>query len=47
VEQNARYALSTANRGYVLQTGTIIASGSCASLLQDPRVREAYLGRTT
>jgi branched-chain amino acid transport system ATP-binding protein len=46
VEQNARYALSTANRGYVLQTGTIIGSGSCASLQQDPRVREAYLGRT-
>ncbi|MBO0756978.1 MAG: ABC transporter ATP-binding protein [Bradyrhizobiaceae bacterium] len=46
VEQNARYALSTANRGYVLQTGTIIASGSCEALQKDPRVREAYLGRT-
>jgi len=45
VEQNARYALSTANRGYVLQTGTIIASGSCEELQQDSRVREAYLGR--
>jgi branched-chain amino acid transport system ATP-binding protein len=45
VEQNARYALDTANRGYVLQTGRIIASGPCASLREDSRVREAYLGR--
>ncbi len=45
VEQNARYALETASRGYVLQTGTIIASGSCAALKQDERVKEAYLGR--
>ena len=45
VEQNARYALETASRGYVLQTGTIIASGSCADLKQDERVKEAYLGR--
>src|SRR5205085_2296922 len=45
VEQNARYALETASRGYVLQTGTIIASGPCGALREDPRVREAYLGR--
>jgi branched-chain amino acid transport system ATP-binding protein len=45
VEQNARYALETASRGYVLQTGTIIASGSCAALGEDTRVKEAYLGR--
>jgi len=45
VEQNARYALETASRGYVLQTGSIIASGSCDSLKQDARVKEAYLGR--
>ena len=45
VEQNARYALETASRGYVLQTGSIIAAGSCDSLKQDPRVKEAYLGR--
>jgi branched-chain amino acid transport system ATP-binding protein len=45
VEQNARYALETASRGYVLQTGTIIASGSCAALGEDSRVKEAYLGR--
>lgn len=46
VEQNARYALETAHRGYVLQTGSIIASGSCAALRADERVREAYLGRS-
>jgi len=45
VEQNARYALETASRGYVLQTGAIIASGTCANLKQDERVKEAYLGR--
>ena len=45
VEQNARYALETASRGYVLQTGAIIASGACADLKQDERVKEAYLGR--
>jgi len=45
VEQNARYALETAIRGYVLQTGSIIASGTCEALKQDPRVKEAYLGR--
>ncbi len=45
VEQNARYALETASRGYVLQTGAIIASGLCAVLKQDERVKQAYLGR--
>jgi branched-chain amino acid transport system ATP-binding protein len=45
VEQNARYALETASRGYVMQTGTIIAAGSCTALREDKRVREAYLGR--
>ena len=45
VEQNARYALETASRGYVLQTGSIIAAGPCAELKQDERVKEAYLGR--
>jgi branched-chain amino acid transport system ATP-binding protein len=46
VEQNARYALETATRGYVLQTGSIIASGSCRELRDDERVRHAYLGRS-
>jgi len=45
VEQNARYAFDTASRGYVLQTGLVIASGSCAELKRNPRVQEAYLGR--
>ena len=45
VEQNARYALQTARRGYVLQTGSIAASGSCQTLREDKRVQEAYLGR--
>jgi len=44
VEQNARYALETASRGYVLQTGAIVASGPCAALREDERVRHAYLG---
>jgi branched-chain amino acid transport system ATP-binding protein len=45
VEQNARYALETASRGYVLQTGSVIASGTCEALKNDERVKEAYLGR--
>lgn len=45
VEQNARYALQAASRGYVLQTGAIYASGSCQTLREDKRVQEAYLGR--
>ena len=45
VEQNARYALETASRGYVLQTGAIIAAGPCERLKSDERVKEAYLGR--
>jgi branched-chain amino acid transport system ATP-binding protein len=45
VEQNAFYALETATRGYVLQTGVVIARGSCAELRADARVKEAYLGR--
>ena len=45
VEQNARYALETASRGYVLQTGGVIASGPCTELRHDARVRQAYLGR--
>ena len=46
VEQNARHALETASRGYVLQTGSIIVSGTCATLRKDDRVRQAYLGRS-
>jgi branched-chain amino acid transport system ATP-binding protein len=46
VEQNAHYALSTASRGYVLQTGRILTSGPCTELRQDEKVRQAYLGHS-
>lgn len=45
VEQNARYALQTATRGYVFRDGSIVASGPCEELREDERVKEAYLGR--
>jgi len=44
VEQNARLALELAGRGYVMESGAITLSGDSATLLADPRVREAYLG---
>ena len=44
VEQNARMALQVADRGYVLQSGEVVLSGSAASLRQDEMVRKAYLG---
>ena len=44
VEQNARAALAIADRAYVLETGRIVLSGPSATLTDDPRVREAYLG---
>jgi branched-chain amino acid transport system ATP-binding protein len=44
VEQNARLALQTASRGYVMESGRITLADSSASLLADPRVRQAYLG---
>ena len=44
VEQNAFGALSIADRGYVMETGKIIMSGSAEALIADPRIREAYLG---
>jgi len=44
VEQDVDSALEAASRGYVLENGRIIASGESASLLEDPRIREAYLG---
>ncbi len=44
VEQNAYAALAIADRGYVLETGRISHSGSGIDLLNDPRVRSAYLG---
>ncbi|MBN2552055.1 MAG: ABC transporter ATP-binding protein [Spirochaetales bacterium] len=44
VEQNAQKALTVARRGYVLETGSIAASGASAQLKSDPRIRAAYLG---
>ena len=44
VEQNARAALKIAHRGYVLETGRVVLSGPAQELLQDERVRKAYLG---
>jgi branched-chain amino acid transport system ATP-binding protein len=44
VEQNAAQALGLANRGYVLETGEIVLSGTGGELLADDRVRAAYLG---
>jgi branched-chain amino acid transport system ATP-binding protein len=44
VEQNAAQALGLANRGYVLETGEIVLTGSGRELLADDRVRAAYLG---
>jgi branched-chain amino acid transport system ATP-binding protein len=44
VEQNARMALKLAGRGYVLETGNIVLSGTSEELLANPDVRRAYLG---
>lgn len=44
VEQNANKALSVADRAYVLETGSIIMDGKASDLLNDERVRKAYLG---
>ena len=46
VEQNARLALKVSRRAYVLESGLITLSGNSAELLQDDRVRAAYLGET-
>lgn len=44
VEQNAFGALGIADRGYVMETGQIVLSGRSGELIENPRVREAYLG---
>ncbi len=44
VEQNANMSLHIANRGYVLETGSIVLAGSGKELMGDPRVKQAYLG---
>ena len=44
VEQNAQAALSVADRGYVLETGKVVTSGTGKSLLASPAIKKAYLG---
>jgi branched-chain amino acid transport system ATP-binding protein len=44
VEQNASRALSIANRGYVMESGVITMTGDAKQMLNDPKVRAAYLG---
>ncbi|MGH8992378.1 MAG: ATP-binding cassette domain-containing protein, partial [Acidimicrobiia bacterium] len=44
VEQDVEAALTVARRGYVLETGRMVAAGPGDELLADPRLREAYLG---
>ena len=44
VEQNAELALEIADRGYVLETGRIVHAGTGQALLDDPAVKQAYLG---
>jgi len=44
VEQNARMALQVADRGYVMQSGEIVLSGSAEDLRANETVRKAYLG---
>ena len=44
VEQNAQAALSIADRGYVLETGKIVTTGTGAELLSSPAIKKAYLG---
>ena len=44
VEQNASRALGLANRGYVMESGEVTMSGDAKALLDDPKVRAAYLG---
>ena len=45
VEQNAKMALAISNRAYVLETGRISIEGSAKELLDDARVKKAYLGQ--
>ncbi len=45
VEQNARLALQISNHGYVLDTGKIVVEGPSSNLLNDEKVKNAYLGK--
>ena len=44
VEQNAQAALSIADRGYVLETGKVVTTGTGKELLESPAIKKAYLG---
>ena len=44
VEQDVQIALSGADRGYVMETGRVVLSGSAKALIDDPAVQQAYLG---
>ena len=44
VEQNAKLALQAAHRGYVMESGLITMTGNAKGMLDDPKVKEAYLG---
>jgi len=44
IEQNAKLALQTSQRGYVMESGEVTLTGESAQLLNDPKVRAAYLG---
>jgi branched-chain amino acid transport system ATP-binding protein len=45
VEQNAELALSIAHRGYLLATGDLVLSGPAGELVDNPKIRETYLGK--
>nr|WP_024356626.1 ABC transporter ATP-binding protein [Leucobacter chironomi] len=47
IEQNARMALSIADRGYLMETGKISGGGEAAAMLEDERLHEAYFGKGT
>ena len=44
VEQNAQMALSVAHRGYVLETGNVVTTGTGEELIRSPEIKRAYLG---
>jgi branched-chain amino acid transport system ATP-binding protein len=44
VEQNAKKALSIADRAYVLETGNVVLSGKAENIMNDDTVKKAYLG---
>jgi len=44
VEQNVRAAIQISNRGYVLETGSVVMEGTCEELLSDEKVIKAYMG---